>query len=180
MDTDRKIKAFSHLGKILKAAAGIPKADFTEEQQQIYDIIMGSEFANAWFTPEFTRQSVDSIAEMLTQEMLREWIGMYALTIPEKIKTVAVVMAVNVPAVGFHDILSVLMAGHKIQAKLSSDDKKLIPAMSKILISFDQDFTELIEFTDDKIHDFDAVIATGSNNTARYFDYYFGKYPHII
>jgi len=89
-------------------------------------------------------------------------------------------MAGNIPAVGFHDFLSVLLAGHHLLAKLSSDDQYLLPDIAEILINIEPSFNDHITFTLEKIQDFDAVIATGSNNTSRYFNYYFGKYPHII
>lgn len=89
-------------------------------------------------------------------------------------------MAGNIPAVGFHDFLSVLMSGHKLIARLSSDDDKLLPAIADILVAIEPEFEELITFEGGKLNGFDAVIATGSDNTARYFEYYFGKYPHVI
>jgi hypothetical protein len=82
--------------------------------------------------------------------------------------------------VGFHDFLSVLISGHKVLAKLSSNDKQLLPYLTGQLLVIEPGFQEFISFTEEKLENFDAVIATGSNNTARYFDYYFGKYPNII
>jgi hypothetical protein len=89
-------------------------------------------------------------------------------------------MAGNIPLVGFHDFLSVLISGNKALVKLSSNDTILLPYLTKVLFSIEPEFEDLIEFTDEKFIDFDGVIATGSNNTARYFEYYFGKYPNII
>ena len=89
-------------------------------------------------------------------------------------------MAGNIPAVGFHDFLSVLITENKLLAKLSTDDDKLIPAISELLISIEPEFKPNIKFTTAPLKSFDAVIATGSNNTSRYFDYYFSAYPHII
>jgi len=89
-------------------------------------------------------------------------------------------MAGNIPLVGFHDFLSVLITGNKVLAKLSSNDTVLLPFLAKKLIEIEPGFAELIEFTEERLSNFDAVIATGSNNTARYFEYYFGKYPSII
>jgi len=102
-------------------------------------------------------------------------------TIPDtKPKTIAIIMAGNIPLVGFHDFLSVLLTGNKVLAKLSSNDKQLLPFLAEYLISVEPEFKNLIEFTEGRLTSFDAVIATGSNNTARYFDYYFSKYPNII
>jgi hypothetical protein len=89
-------------------------------------------------------------------------------------------MAGNIPLVGFHDFLSVLISGNRIMAKTSSKDTELIKYISGILCSLNTGFSGLIEFTEDKLSGFDAVIATGSDNSSRYFEYYFGKYPHII
>jgi hypothetical protein len=89
-------------------------------------------------------------------------------------------MAGNVPLVGFHDFLSVLITGNNVLAKLSSNDTQLLPFLANYLISIEPEFKDCISFSEKKLTNFDAVIATGSNNTARYFDYYFGKYPHII
>jgi hypothetical protein len=89
-------------------------------------------------------------------------------------------MAGNVPLVGFHDLLCVLISGNKLLAKLSSDDNKMLPAIVDLLVQINPGFKDLVKVTDGKMEKFDAVIATGSNNTSRYFDYYFGKYPNII
>jgi hypothetical protein len=95
-------------------------------------------------------------------------------------QTVGVVMAGNLPAVGFHDFMCVLLSGCRITAKLSSDDRLLIPAIAAMLVAIEPRFADRIHFTDGKMLPFEAIIATGSNNSARYFEYYFGKYPHII
>lgn len=89
-------------------------------------------------------------------------------------------MAGNIPLVGFHDLISVLITGHRALAKPSSDDDKLLPYIAQVLVAINRSFAEQMSFADGKIRDFDAVIATGSNNSARYFDYYFRKYPNII
>lgn len=99
---------------------------------------------------------------------------------PETAKTVAVIMAGNIPAVGFHDLLCVLLSGHRILIKVSGDDPALIPFLAGMLIYYVPDFAPRINFSEAKMKDFDAVIATGSNNSSRHFEYYFGKYPNII
>ena len=88
-------------------------------------------------------------------------------------------MAGNIPLVGFHDFLTVLITGNVLVAKTSKEDNLLIKKIAEILIAIEPEFKSKIVFTD-KLENFDAVIATGSNNTARYFEYYFGKYPNII
>jgi hypothetical protein len=119
-------------------------------------------------------------SEALQEKKLDQWFDRY--NIPENIqpKTIGVVMAGNIPLVGFHDFISVLASGHRIKAKLSSNDRLLLPLLAKYLIYLNPEFQNLIEFVDEHLKDIDAVIATGSDNTSRYFEYYFGKYPHII
>lgn len=123
-----------------------------------------------------------SIGKSLSKSNIEEWVEPYKQELESNIsgKQVGVVMAGNVPIVGFHDFLSVLMSGNKIIAKLSGDDNKLLPLISELLISIEPGFKEMISFTSDQLKDFEAIIATGSNNTSRYFEYYFGKYPNII
>ena len=89
-------------------------------------------------------------------------------------------MAGNIPLVGFHDFLCVILSGNRVLAKLSSNDTVLLPFIGEFLMANDADLKDKIEFTEGKMIGFDAVIATGSNNTGRYFAYYFGQYPHII
>ncbi|MCF8422907.1 MAG: acyl-CoA reductase [Bacteroidia bacterium] len=133
---------------------------------------------NGWFTPESISRSLNGIAFMLDEDGIIK----FTKTIKEPIakKTVAVIMAGNIPAVGFHDLLCVLLSGHNILIKVSSDDPTLIPFLAGMLIYYNEGFAPSINFSEGKLINFDAVIATGSNNTAKHFEYYFGKYPHII
>ena len=138
-----------------------------------------SQSHNGWFTPEQVYFSVQSWAEALKEENIDKWLSNYDLSnvIP---KTVGLILAGNIPLVGFHDFLSVLISGHKVVVKTSSNDQHLIKFLAKYLISIDSNLEEFITFTDGKLENFDAVIATGSNNTARYFEYYFKDKPSII
>jgi hypothetical protein len=112
---------------------------------------------------------------------LTRWINPYDSDIQlVNPKRIAVIMAGNIPLVGFHDFLSVLLSGHYFIGKLSSEDKILLPAIAKVLCQIEPLFMPRIQFTESVLKDFDAIVATGSNNTARYFEYYFTKYPHII
>jgi hypothetical protein len=95
-------------------------------------------------------------------------------------KTVGLILAGNIPLVGFHDFLSVVVSGHKVLVKTSSNDQKLLPFLSNYLISINSELENYITFTEGKLENFDAVIATGSNNTARYFEFYFKDKPSII
>lgn len=135
---------------------------------------------NGWFTQENVLFAFNQWANALREDELDSWLSRYAFDKDVSQKTVAIIMAGNIPLVGFHDFLSVLLSGHKALVKLSSNDKLLLPLIAKFLINEDKTFADLIEFTDKKLENFDAVIATGSNNTARYFDYYFSKHPNII
>lgn len=137
---------------------------------------------NPWFTPAWIDRSLLGIALMLDEDVLRDWLGGYeGLPVAaENEKVIGLVLAGNIPLVGFHDILSVLAAGHRVQAKLSSKDDRLIPMLKDIINDIDSDLSERISLTDGHLSGMDAVIATGSNNSSRYFEYYFREIPHII
>ena len=139
-----------------------------------------SSFHNPWFTVENQQLAVKAIAEnMLKPEKLDAWLEAYDMPEVRKPKKVGLVMAGNIPLVGFHDWLCVFVAGHHALVKLSEKDKFLFPYLLKLLTRWDaraEDCTSLVE----KLEGFDAVIATGSNNSSRYFEQYFGRHPHII
>jgi len=137
---------------------------------------------NSWFTDEQVRYALNSLGQALRTESLKNWLAPYGDRILQSavVKNVGVVMAGNIPAVGFHDFLCVLISGHRLIVKLSASDHILIPAMADILTGYLPEWHKYVAFTDGKLEKFDAVIATGSTNTSRYFEYYFGKYPHII
>lgn len=133
---------------------------------------------NPWFTPDNIRLSIDGLLNYLEEEKLNKWLSKYDLSNSQS-KKVGIVMAGNIPMVGIHDMICVLLSGHSLMAKLSSQDDVLIPFIANELIKIDPDFEERIEFVD-QLKGMDAVIATGSDNAARYFNYYFSKYPNII
>jgi hypothetical protein len=136
---------------------------------------------NPWFTAENVRLAITAIAEELTEDNLTCWTKAYpALREENKPMRVGVIMAGNIPLVGFHDFLSVLITGNTLLAKTSSKDYELLNYVSDMLCKLNPGFKERIEFTESTLINFDAVIATGSDNSSRYFNYYFGKYPHII
>ncbi len=143
------------------------------------DAIALSKAANGWFTAENVRQALASWGNVLKKDKLEAWVDRYEFEEPTQPKKVAVIMAGNIPLVGFHDFLSVLLFGHHIQAKLSSDDKYLLPLLAEMLIELLADLNDSITFID-RVEQADAIIATGSDNTSRYFEHYFGKYPNII
>ena len=165
MNLEKRISAFVELGKQISEKKDIFKSKNT----------------NTWFTPENVNFAIAETSKMLQKNMLEKWTGMYA-DLKKEIspKRVGVVTAGNIPLVGFHDFLSVLISGNIFVGKLSSKDSFLMLSIIKLLIEIEPEFKNFINIKEDKLSDFDAVIATGSNNTARYFEYYFGKYPHII
>ena len=134
---------------------------------------------NPWFTSEFIDIAVGNIAKyFLDKQKLKNWTTSYKIetVTPKKI---GIVMAGNIPLVGFHDFLCVFISGHKAIIKASSKDEVLIKHLAQKLTEWDKEINEMIVFQE-MLKDCDAYIATGSNNSARYFEYYFKKYPHII
>jgi hypothetical protein len=136
---------------------------------------------NAWFIPEFIETATANIANhLLKQEALTQWASAYGIPAEQASpKTIGLVMAGNIPLVGFHDLLCVFISGHRAMVKLSSKDSILITHLVAKLVEWASELADHIVFAE-KISGCDAYIATGSNNSGRYFDYYFGKYPHII
>lgn len=135
---------------------------------------------NSWFTRENVYHVLAYWGNQLSEKKIVQWLSSYSLPKHQSPKRVAIVMAGNIPLVGFHDFLCVLLSGNSVVGKLSSNDTVLLPVLVKYLKATDPGIGERISFTEGKLENFDAVIATGSNNTGRYFEYYFGKYPHII
>ena len=136
---------------------------------------------NLWLTTANQERAVTALAqEMLTERQLSRWLDRYELPpTNERIGTVGLVLAGNIPLVGFHDVLSVFVVGHRAQLKLSEKDPYVLPYLLQLLGRWDEravDYFQIVQ----RLDRFDAVIATGSNNSARYFEQYFGKYPHII
>lgn len=185
---DQRIRAFIELGELMTKIcsqdfeAKNMKSKYVAQSSVLANLISDSCHYNGWFTEDMVSYMFRSIAESLSSESLNAWVGKYKGEIEAVFdpKTIGVVMAGNVPLVGFHDFLTVLLSGNYLKAKLSSDDDKLLPALAELLVLIEPGFKNRFEFTRSKLENFDAIIATGSNNTARYFDYYFGKYPNII
>ena len=177
--------AFIELGKFLKQFA----IDGTTQHKDVQNnrenieafeqLITLSQSHNGWFTPENVHFSIQSWANALTDEQLAKWLSDYDFSTVQT-KTVGLILAGNIPLVGFHDFLSVLIAGHRVLIKTSSNDQHLIKFLAKYLIAVEPKLIDRITFTDGKLENFDAVIATGSNNTARYFEFYFKDKPSII
>ena len=186
MNLEHRIEAFAKLGKFLKQfnTVKIEKNDNSEFNTLFFDafemqINRAHEF-NGWFNKPNVLKAFKSWSEALTIENLKKWTSNYTFNDELMPKNIAIIMAGNIPLVGFHDFLSVLISGHHVIAKQSSNDKHFLPLIAKFLEYYNPEFKNKITFTEDKLPKFDAVIATGSNNTARYFEHYFGKYPNII
>lgn len=180
----QRIQTFVQLGQALQHFAekqewpGYACGLTEEEFNGVNDVIESAHTFNGWFTAANVRQALTAWSNELTLEKLSAWTN--GVSFSSKPKTVAIICAGNIPVVGFHDILSVLITGNKALIKLSSDDPILIPALLKIAGKFENDFDLNYSFSRGKLEDFEAVIATGSNSTAVHFHNYFGKYPNII
>lgn len=175
------ISAFVQFGQFLK--------DFLESESIFYptkkefktfgEKCLLANQKNGWFTEDEIKRALFGIAFMLDEKKLVTWLHNYSFDYI-KPKNIGVVMAGNIPAVGFHDLLCVLISGNRIEAKLSSQDEELIKAITQQLINIEPALAQNIVFTKRPLKNIDAFIGTGSNNSARYFDYYFAKYPNII
>ncbi|HEX9981091.1 MAG TPA: acyl-CoA reductase [Flavobacterium sp.] len=185
MTASAKKDAFVQLGNFLRQFSenGNLKNENVPGNDLFFDrfeqLILLSQSHNGWYTPEQVYFAVSSWAEALTEENLDKWLSRYNIPV-EMPKTVALILAGNIPLVGFHDFLSVIISGHKALVKLSSNDQHLLPFLAKYLIHIAPELADFITFTEGKLQHFDAVIATGSNNTSRYFEYYFRDKPSII
>ncbi|MCD4771997.1 MAG: hypothetical protein K8R41_01290 [Bacteroidales bacterium] len=187
MNINNRIKAFIKLGEFLKELSTEKESrqiNYLSDQyfDSVNKIIKNSKNHNPWFIEKNVHYALNSIAESLKKENILEWIKPYREKLEESniCVNIGVVMAGNIPVVGFHDFLCVLISGNNFVGKLSSQDSELLPAISKILIEIESEFKDKIHFTEEKLQNFEAIIATGSDNTSRYFEYYFGKYPNII
>ena len=169
------LRQFSEEGNV-KAASVLQNDLFFDD---FVSLIVLSQSYNGWFTPEQVKFSVQSWAKALTEDNLNQWLSNYDFSKNEP-KKVGLVLAGNIPLVGFHDFLSVLISGHDVLVKTSSNDQHLLPFLAKYIIAVNPELGSRIQFVEGKLENFDAVIATGSNNTARYFEYYFKDKPSII
>ncbi|MBC8047741.1 MAG: acyl-CoA reductase, partial [Fimbriimonadaceae bacterium] len=168
MTGEEKIKALHEFGNIL-----------SQKDSKLQEILTKTEMHNTWFTQFHLDLSLQTFIEnYFNKDKINRWIENYTIG-EEKQKWVGLILAGNIPFVGMHDIISVLMSGNRAKIKLSSKDTFFFPYMFEKLCDIDKGFENKIEFVE-RLENFDAIIATGSNNSARYFEYYFGKYPHII
>ncbi len=185
MNLQQRINAFAELGKFLGqfTIEKIEKQDHVKHNDLFFDgfkhqIKLAQEH-NGWFTKKNILFAIEGWSKSLTNSNINKWLEKYNFNAINSQK-VAIIMAGNIPLVGFHDFISVLISGHEVLVKQSSNDKHLLPFLAKYLEHVEPGFKKKITFTEDKLEGFDAVIATGSDNTARYFEYYFKDKPSII
>ena len=184
MDISKRIAAFIETGKelqqVLDAKSG--KNLISNEAQGLFDLIPIVHQKNAWFSEFNVRNAIAGIVSMLNESDLLEWlsINLPLLKSKKKASRVGIVMAGNLPLVGFHDLLCVLLAGDFAVIKMSSDDLELLPIVLRILENHDERIINSYHIEKEALKGIDKIIATGSDNTARYFEYYFAQYPRII
>ncbi len=181
MELKERIKSFAVLGGILRNSLDGGLMTIDGENYDLSELINNQQKLNPWFTAGNVKKALTAIANELTENNLIKWTEAYPLPEEEKnAMRVGVIMAGNIPLVGFHDLLSVLITGNCLIAKTSSKDSQLIIFLSDLLCKINGAFRKRIKFTEGTLKNFDVVIATGSDNSSRYFEYYFSKYPNII
>jgi hypothetical protein len=168
MTLQKRIDAFVGLGEKIKH---LPEPEMATLVRKVSN-------ENPWFTPESTTLALQGIGHFLDRKPLTDWISRYSFDKTGG-KKIGVAMAGNIPLVGFHDLLCVLLSGHRLVAKVSSQDSVLMNFVKDSLIDLDPAFADFI-FFEERLNGVDAMIATGSDNTSRYFEYYFRHVPHLI
>lgn len=167
MNIKKNINALKTLGEYIEQGG-----------PELQAIIETTRNENAWFTKESTTKALEGVAFMIKEAKLNKWVAQYSIN-NNAPQNIGIIMAGNIPLVGFHDLITVLVSGNNAMIKRSSQDSILITHLVEKLIELEAGFKDRIQFVD-KLNNIDAIIATGSDNTSRYFDYYFAKYPHII
>jgi hypothetical protein len=173
------IQAFVKLGLFLQTYCSLQNSEENSEFDGLEEVINKTKRHNGWFTKEQIVFALKAWSQVLTEEKLTDWLANYSLQNNDS-KNVAIIMAGNIPMVGFHDFLCVLVTNNNAICKLSSNDSILLPFIADLLVSYEPELKNQIIFVKEKLEEYDAVIATGSNNTSRYFEYYFGKKPNLI
>lgn len=169
MTAKQRIEAFIALGNKIEACS----------DQELDDLFRRAENNNSWFTPEQVNMAIKGIRELLLEKPLLQWANRYSLPDGFRDLKIGVLMAGNIPGVGFHDLMMVLLAGYQAHVKLSSNDQVVIKWLVAQLRELAPELADRV-FFEEMLKAKDAYIATGSDNSARYFEYYFGKYPSII
>jgi hypothetical protein len=178
MKAGERIEAFKRFGGELRLI--LDKDGQHRHSGVLDDLSRKAQVANNWFTAENVEHRIREIAAQLEGPTVEKWLSKYQLPDNFTGKRIGVIAAGNIPAAGYDDFMHVLLAGHSYIGKLSADDKILLNYFAELLIEQDGRFASHILFTDGRLGEVDAVIATGSNNSSRYFEYYFSKFPHVI
>jgi len=184
--SEYRIRAINQWGRIFEALGssapwpGYESGVTAEEYDELNRIIETHVHHNGWFTENNVRRALFAWSGELQHNRLEEWLNAYTWNEESRSQKVGIICAGNLPMVGLHDVLCVLLSGHIAFIKLSSDDNLLLPALLKVLFRLDESVEAQVVFAEGLMKDLQAVIATGSNNTSRYFEQYFGHLPHII
>ena len=181
MNLVERIDAFVQLGKFLSGLSEETPTFMGQELEKLKSKITESEIKNHWFTEDSINNSLLAFSKQLSSDNFDAWLTPYNLSDLGEDKKVLLVMAGNIPLVGFHDFLSVLISGNKAVVKLSSNDSVLLPYLWEVLCKINPNFSDKLEYIENlKEKKFDAVIATGSDNSSKYFEYYFKNIRRII
>jgi hypothetical protein len=180
MNLEQRTSAFIQLGQRMQESI-----EETGEEPGLFnpgELYAAIQASNPWFTTYNTKEALLGIIELLKETAIITWLKAYPWLdqAVDSTPVTAVVMAGNIPAVGFHDLFCVLMAGHIVLIRTSSKDRILPAKICEWLLQIEPQFSQKIRFTEGPLGSVDAVIATGSNNTSRYFEHYFGKTRHIF
>ncbi len=176
MNTENQVLGLIRLSEYIKDFLTKDQPNYNEDDAGFESLLQRSQIENPWFTIENQKFALLQWANLLTEENINSWLKEYQIS---KIsKRVGLILAGNIPLVGFHDVISVVLSNHIPVIKLSSKDKYMIPFLLKKWNEFSEGNVSF-EFVE-RLENFDAVIATGSNNTARYLEYYFKNHLHII
>jgi hypothetical protein len=180
MTLQQRINAFEKLGLFFRETADFRGPDSNNLLvEKLTELAGNVHNHNGWFTRENVMLAIQSWGTALTKDKLERWTSGYSFR-ESGPKAVGLIMAGNIPLVSLHDMICILITGNSMIAKASGNDSLLPSFIAELLISLDPGFGNQIHFTTGRLKNLDAVIATGNNNSSRYFDYYFGKYPHII
>ncbi|HCA06052.1 acyl-CoA reductase [Chryseobacterium sp.] len=176
MNIENQVLGLIKLSEYIKEFLAKDSADYNDHDNEFESLLKRSEIENPWFTMENQKFALNEWTQLLTQENINNWIGNYSVS--KASKRVGLILAGNIPLVGLHDVISVILSGHIPLIKLSSKDKRMVPFLLEKWNEFSGG-TVPFEFVE-RLENFDAVIATGSNNTARYLEYYFKDHLSII
>ncbi|MFA7274348.1 MAG: acyl-CoA reductase [Crocinitomicaceae bacterium] len=184
MKKQELVAIFTQLGKVCRELGegnewksfeiGVTEPEF---EKLIYTV--NRQFVyNGWFTKENVQRALLDWSNLLTEEKMNAWLSNYSFA--ENPKKIGIIMAGNIPLVGFHDFASIVLSGHLAICKLSTDDNTLLPALMDVMVNWNPDFANHFRLTAGKLGEIDAMIATGSNNSIQHFEQYFGHLPHIF